>query len=336
MKDPTRSASAEIDRYVSTEQSHLSALIKARSKTWSALEKELSTSKDGKDLLAQRQTIAKQIDQFKSNTAMIDAVKADFANLLKTEKDLEAKYGKEAAGWWKRVASSAPSKAELGKVYFDFQPNDDEFDLFDMLGLRFHRRWPRRPPPPPPGPVDLSAASFTRKETQDHTDVFAFPGAFADPASASFGLFLQAAAADLVPGGVGSRALVGTDFSIPAGHPVITVTADIDWNYNLSCWAVLGGAGCSAELVLRVEPTSGGAHESTQPLSSLVAPALWSATSDGSGSALLSMTLTLPSSAAQTLRVYAGTDGSGVVEAVAGIASVSVSGTLSRISIHAA
>ena len=149
------------------------------------------------------------------------------------------------------MVSSAPSKAELGKAYFDFQPADDEFELFDMLGLRFHRRWPRRPPPPPPGPVDLSATTFTRKETQDHTDVWAYPGASANPATGRFDIFPIAAAADLVPGGVGSRALVGTDFSIPAGHPVITVTADIDWNYNLSCWAVLGGAGCSAELVLR-------------------------------------------------------------------------------------
>ncbi len=336
MKSPVKTASAEIDKYVKNQQARLSALIKARSKTWSALEKEISASDDGKALLAQRQTIAKQIDQFKSKGGNIDAVKAEFANLLKTEKALQTKYGKEAAGWWKKVATSAPSKAELGKAYFDFQPADGEFELFDMLGLRFHRKWPRHPPPPPPAPLDLSATTFTRQETQDHTDVFAFPGAFANPAAGRFGLFVQAAAADLVPGGVGSRALIGADFSIPAGHPVITVTADVDWNYALSCWVVLGGAACSAELVLRVEPTSGAAHESTQPLSSLVAPALWTASSDGSGSTLLSTTLTLASSAAQTLRVYAGTDGSGVVEGVAGIALVSVDGTLRRISIHAA
>jgi hypothetical protein len=170
MKIPTKTANLEIDKYLKSQQSHLSALTKSRSKTWSDLEKEISTSKAGKDFLTQRQTIAEQIGQFKSKVARIDAVKAEYANLLKTEKDLQAKYGKEAAGWWKQVASSAPSKAELGKVYFDFQPDDGEFELFDMLGLRFHRRWPRRPPPPAPGPVDLSATSFTRKETQDHTD----------------------------------------------------------------------------------------------------------------------------------------------------------------------
>ncbi len=135
MKSPVKTASAEIDKYVKNQQARLSALIKARSKTWSALEKEISASDDGKALLAQRQTIAKQIDQFKSKGGNIDAVKAEFANLLKTEKALQTKYGKEAAGWWKKVATSAPSKAELGKAYFDFQPADGEFELFDMLGL---------------------------------------------------------------------------------------------------------------------------------------------------------------------------------------------------------
>ena len=139
------------------------------------------------------------------------------------------------------MATSAPSKAELGKAYFDFQPADGEFELFDMLGLnstasgldiRHRLRLPL---------LDLSATTFTRQETQDHTDVFAFPGAFANPAAGRFGLFVQAAAAELVPGGVGSRALIGADFSIPAGHPVITVTADVDWNYASSCWVVLGG-----------------------------------------------------------------------------------------------
>jgi hypothetical protein len=140
----------------------------------------------------------------------------------------------------------------------------------------------------------------------------------------------------LVPGVASSRALVGTEFTFPTGYTKFSVTADIDWNYNLVTWVVFGGGGCGVDLVLRVEPGGGAdAVEKTVGLVSLVAPALWGAGANGSGTSTLGLSLTLTDSASQDLKVFAGAECHAEEEGVVGTSDASVTGNVTRITVHA-
>jgi hypothetical protein len=185
-------------------------------------------------------------------------------------------------------------------------------------------------------PLDQSAnqGGFDLKIEQQHADVWG--STIANVSDGIFFAYAQAGAADLIPGACWCRALAGKQFNFPPGYTQFSVSADIDWNYDLSTWMFIGGAWCDANLVLRVEPAAGSPPvEQVQRLASLVAPAIWGAEAKGSGSSLIALSLTLAGPSALTLNLFAGGFSNAVAEGVSGGAAAPVWGTLKTLSIHA-
>ncbi len=341
------SESREIHEYSRKQQEALQRVIKARKDAEQALEQAIAKSSGGKRMRAEGEQLAevlaaayKKLRDGKLSRRQIEhehgpAVKA-----------FEKKYRAVSEGAWLEVADMAPTAYQTyDKLLRKKPPVSLHVEFLYFLGMIF------RHPQTNDGdetsstqqallqPLDVSATSFTLKITQDHTDAAGGIGSipsFANPAAGSFVENPGAPTFDYVPGVASARAMVGADFTFPTGYTSFAISADIDWNYNLSTWVVFGGAGCGADLQLRVEP-AGGANptEKLQGLASVVAPVLWGATATGSGSSTIALTLNLDGQAARELKVYAGASSHAEAEGVAGISMANVMGTVTRISIHA-
>jgi hypothetical protein len=130
-------------------------------------------------------------------------------------------------------------------------------------------------------------------------------GGLAFPGSSS-GSFFSNSWCDF-NGGAACHAIVGDDFSIPQGHTDFEVTADIDWSYSGWTFAVGGASVAGAELVLVVERGDGSSRTwVTQSLFTLVSPLSWGSGASGTGSTKLSLSFSVASNKARTVRVFAG------------------------------
>lgn len=107
----------------------------------------------------------------------------------------------------------------------------------------------------------------------------------------------------------GAHALVGSDFDIPIGVVQCEAYADVDFEYDVAGWAILGAAAAGSEIVIRVEGDGVPATEIYRTLFTLVAPGIWGAGARQSGSARISMPFIRTGSRAGKVRVTVGSSG---------------------------
>ncbi len=138
-------------------------------------------------------------------------------------------------------------------------------------------------------------------------------------------------------GGGAAKALIGADLAVPEGYSQVEVRADVDWNYFGWSMAILGVAGCGADLILDVDLNDGsGRRESTRTLFSLISPVAWGNSVNGSGNTVLSATFPISDSSARNVRVFAGFGGHSEVVSTFGAGSQTiVSGTVKSICVTA-
>ncbi len=313
-----------------------------------ALEQAIAASSEGKKMLGEAKRLAatlgeayKSLSKGKVSRAQIEKDQGEAARAF------EKRYRSLTEDAWLRVAEKSPSAYQIYGALHDlkYPPPTLTVQILYFLGMVFLYPQPDDSDSTSSSqqallpPLDLSSTSFDQQITQDHTDALGglgFMPSFANPSAGSFIVSPSAPTFDNIPAVSSSRALVGTEFSFPTGYTSFTITADIDWNYNLSTWVVFGGAGCGIDLLLRVEP-AGGADpvEKLQGLASVVAPVLWGATANGTGSSTIAMSLDLSGAAAMGLKVFAGASSHAEAEGTGGISSVLMIGTVKRITVHA-
>jgi hypothetical protein len=344
---------AEVDEsnvreYARNRQAGLTRVSKARTDAALAFEQAIAASSEGKKMLAEARQLAGQLSHAykRLSQAKLTRVQVEKEH-GKDVRRFEEKYRRLAEEAWFSVAEKSPSASRIYRELHDLKnpPPQLSVTILYFLGMIFQY--------PPSGdtdstsstqqallpPLDLSMTNFSLQITQDHTDAaggIGFMSSFANPMGGTFIETPSAPTFDNIPAVSSSRALVGSEFTFPAGYTKFTISADIDWNYNMSTWVVFGGAGCGIDLLLRVEPAAGADPvEKLQGLASVLAPVIWGATADGTGSSTVGMSLDLSGAAAMSLKAFAGAASHAEAEGTAGLSNAMIIGTVKRIAVHA-
>lgn len=342
--------SPEPVEYIDSRRASLQRVLKARAGAESALDKAIAESKAGRTMLTERKRLAEVLQ--KAYRRLREGKETRLRIVAEHGKALQAfhkKYRRTAEEAWLRVAEDSPSAYQIYRAFHDVERPPSVLDVKILYFLGFIFRYEAEPSTVPGDtastgqalgmvpPLDQSASgiSFSLKIVEEHADVWGWTLTTVYGGS-MFAAFAQIGTATLIPGAAWSRALVGEQFNFPPGYTQFSVSADIDWEYDLSTFVFVGGADCGANLVMRVEPAAGSAPvEQSQPLASLVAPVIWGAGQNGSGSSSIGLSLELAGPSALSLKVFAGGFSHAEGEGVSGGSSGAVWGTLRSISVHA-
>jgi len=340
--------SRELQEYAKMRQAALKRAIKARTSAESALEQAISTASGGRAMLAERRRLADSLAQAFKRLAEGKVSRRQIENEHgKSIREFEKKYRPLAEEAWLKVAAAAPSVYDIYRALFPERkvPVALDVSIHHYLGWTLRETaYPVHRSPDDIGssgqalntPLDRCATSFDLKIELQSADVISSSISGTVPAAGSVSVMPMAMAVHAIPGAASGRAMVGTDFTFPPGFTQFSISADIDWRYDLLAFAAFGGAGSGADLVLRLEPTGGvNPIEKVQSLVTVVAPVLWEAENTGMGSSTLTLSQVLSDPASLEMKVFAGVQAHSEVEAVVGDADAFVTGTVNRICIHA-
>jgi hypothetical protein len=341
----SRTSHKEMAEYSRARQADLRRALEARKEAESAFEQAIAGSRAGKTMLAERKklaaTLAKASEKLNSGKLTRLQMNQEYSPAAEA---FEKKYRPTAEKAWLEIADRAPSIYEMHRILYSDEkpPLVIEAQILYFLGLIF------RNTPATSGngtastgqalmqPLDVSATSFNLRIEQTHTDGAGSP---TTSTNAPFGGFVADAVVvsnSYVPGVASARALIGTEFTFPAGFSQFLVSADISLIVDLSTYIVLGGGGAGADLVLRVEPGAGAAAvETTLPLGSVIAPVLWGAGLSATQSLTITLSLPLTDPASQDLKVFAGASAHAEAEGSWGTSMGLATGAVSRIAVHA-
>jgi len=334
-------------QYAHRQQAGLKRVLKLRREAELALEKTIASSSEGRRMREEAKelvtVLADACRRMRAGKTSRRQIESEYGQAARA---FETKYRRVAEDAWLKVADRAPAASRVYRELHSRRPPSPlSVQLVDFLGFIFPHV-PQKSNDDTAStaqallpPLDVPMCSFSLHLTQDHTDAaggIGFMPSYVSPSGGFFSETPSAPAFDNIPGVASSRALLGAEFTFPDGYTSFTISADIDWNYSMSTWVVFGGAGCGIDLVLRVEPAGGvNPTEKLQGLASVVAPVLWGATADGSGSSTIALTLDLNGAAARDFKVFAGAASHAEAEGTAGISMANISGTVKCITVHA-
>jgi hypothetical protein len=341
---PQRSKSSkEIVEYSHARIEGLRRVLEARKAAEAAFDHALASSKSGKNMLQQRKQLANALaracQKLKDGTITRGQIDNQFA---KTAHAFEKKYRPLAEKEWLKIAKRAPTVYEMYHALNrdEKPPLVLEAQILYFLGIIF-----QHPPQNTPDtgtsqqalmqPIDVSATSFDLQYVEQDSDGLGFPSAIATPQFGAIFVSPMVISEFNVPGVASDWCMVGAKFTFPGGPTTFTVSADINFNADVTSYAVFGGAVAGTDLALRIVPNGGSPQTTTLPLLTVVAPALWGAEKKLSEVLTITQTLTLDDPASQSLTVFAGGHGHAEGEGTFASSFAILEATVDRIAVHA-
>ena len=339
-----RSSSKEITEYSRNNLEALRRVVEARKDAELAFERALASSKSGKDMLQEGKQLARALAEAsrklydgKINRGQINR------QFSKTAQAFQGKYRELAETEWLKIANQAPTVYEMHHALFHHKkpPRTLEVEVLYFLGMIFLGQ-PQNPPDaqqteqPLMNPIDVSATSFDQQFVEEDQDGLGFPSALANPGFGGVNVSPMVISEGNVPGVASDWCMVGTKFTFPGGPITFTVSADINFNADVTSYAVFGGSASGLDLALRIVPNQGSPQTSTQPVLSVISPVLWTAEKSLKNVTMtITQTLTLDDPASQSLTVLAGAHGHAEGEGTFAASFAVLSGTVQRIAVHA-
>jgi hypothetical protein len=318
---------------------------------WDAVQAELERTKAGMSYFKESQAIGAAMDKAFAQFHAGKLSRSEAAEAYRERLDVfRAKYSDRVRDALWEHADAQPSIGAILKTLFDDNKREPlnklRLSVDDWFGIFMH--------PVPVGrreettdvgtiqqglgdaPLPLGqcvSPPYAFKDEQTWSQLISIPvGGLATPNSGRFFIEVMGVTA----GGSSAHALVGANFSVPAGYSQFVVTADIDWMYDAWSWAAGGVAGTGADLMLRINKMDGSAElDATQSLFSLLSPLLWGNGAKGGGNSTVTFSFTTNNTNARTIRVLAGGSAHAEVGSPFGGSQCMASGTVTKICITA-